>query len=279
MIYPEILFKYREVNEYTLMSLINRSVWFSNASMLNDPFDCQIILKNKVPNRKEFEKLTGRAFERLGQKLGGKLISVAPKYCFDGDKLSEHYINEILRFKKHIESNLKSIGILSLSSKEDNTTMWSHYAGSHTGICIGYKTKNLFPKNNLKEMLHEVQYRPAEKINFNVFDLYAQCCCNQDKQEYKSIMDNIVATKTDDWSYEKEWRLINGNIGNHFAGEEAITAVYFGLKASLDAKVTIRNILADVPMIFYQMVRSENGLGVEPIWMRTDSEYWTVSPE
>jgi hypothetical protein len=271
MEYPEILFKYREVNEFTLMSVINRSVWFSDPSSLNDPFDCQIKLTDEIPTKKEFEK--------LGINQGKKIISALSTACFDGEKLSETYIKEIIGFKNHIENNLETIGILSLSSMNNNTTMWSHYAGSHTGICIGYNSKKLFPKNKIEKILHNVDYLPASEIDFNVFDLYTQCCFNQDKNEYRKIIDNIVATKTDDWAYEKEWRLVNGNKGSYSIGDGAIVSISFGLKATLDTKLTIRNLLANVPMIFYQMVRSKNGLGVEAEHITKDSKYWSSNPE
>ena len=41
---PSELFKYRDVEKYTILSLLNCGLWLPKPSQLNDPFDAQLKL-------------------------------------------------------------------------------------------------------------------------------------------------------------------------------------------------------------------------------------------
>lgn len=261
------------------MAIVNRTVWFSKPDQLNDPFDSQLKIDHRVPSREKFELAVSRAFQEWGNEINQDIISKIPPGCFEGSSLTEEYINEIGDFKKHIESNLRNTSILSLSKVYDSTTMWSHYADSHKGICIEFDTKNIFPKNDINEITHKVNYKDPSEIHYNSFNIYADCCANRNFQKYIKILTNINTTKTNDWSYEKEWRLINGNTGNSFHGDKAIKSIFFGLKCGIDEKITIRHILHDVPMCFFQMVRSGYNLTIKAVPMDKTSKYWTQKLE
>lgn len=159
--------------------------------------------------------------------------------------------------------------------------MWSHYSKDHSGICIEYNVADFFDtsQGSIDEYLLQVEYKERSLISFNVYKLYANCCCNIDKSSYAKIQEKLMATKSDDWEYEQEWRLINSNPGGIHIKPSSIKAIYFGLRASLESKMTIRNILFDKPMLFYQMTRSKNGLNLDAIPMRQNSKYWLTSPD
>lgn len=276
---PEFLYKYRAVNQFTLMALINRTVWCSKPKELNDPFDSQLRIDHQIPSKEEYELLVSAAFKEWANETGTKFLVTTPSAAFEGDKLSDGFINDIYKFKEHVESCLADSPILSLSEVFDSTTMWSHYADSHKGICIEYDTKNLFPQQGRHNTLHKVVYKKPKDIYFNSFDIHARCCANRNDEKYQNIINEINSTKTEDWSYEKEWRSVNGHSGLSSHGEKAVTSIYFGLKCGLNEKVTIRNILHDKPMSFFQMARSKNGLQIEAIEMDRESIYWQELPQ
>jgi hypothetical protein len=76
--------------------------------------------------------------------------------------------------------------IYCLSEKADVPLMWGHYAGSHTGICLEFDARR-------------APFATAEKVKYvsayPAFDVL--------KGSYESLF-----TKSADWSYEAEWRLI-----------------------------------------------------------------------
>lgn len=89
------------------------------------------------------------------------------------------------------------IGILSLSEIADNELMWSHYAGSHRGFVLGLDENHEFfnrPRSDQDEFyrLRKVLYRPRGKLNA-IFGVTG---------------DDLLVTKGDDWSYEREWRFL-----------------------------------------------------------------------
>ncbi|MEZ8574212.1 DUF2971 domain-containing protein [Vibrio splendidus] len=261
------------------MSIINQSAWFSGAKQLNDPFDCQLTFDLYVPSKGQFLEKVELARKELSKKLGKPVTLELPPECFDGNHLSEVYLRNIDDFRSQIESYASRIGILSLSESGDNTTMWSHYGSSHSGLCIGYNMEVLAKRYPLQKLLHKVNYEPALEISFNPFYKYAECCCGNDQDGYRKVATEMLTVKSDDWKYESEWRIINGGIGNFDLGNEAIESIYFGLKSTVDMKITVSNILKEFPVKFYQMLRSESGLAVVPEIMDESSEYWTQVAE
>jgi hypothetical protein len=280
MTIPNIVYKYRGFNQYLLMELINQSVWFSTPSKLNDPFDCQLVLEGEAPTKDAFETRKKIAFQRYANRVGKTMLTATfASDCYIGRELTDEYKNEIYQFKGHVEENLRAVGVFSVSEEHANTTMWSHYGASHTGICIGYFTDKLFPKNNLKDLIHRVNYKKSDEIRCNAYELFADCCCNQDSETYFNIVNTLMSTKSIDWSYEKEWRFINEREGGIHIGQDSIHSIYFGMRTKPEEKSTIRNILANTPMLFFQMIPRKNGLGLESINMNKSSRYWEQCPE
>lgn len=265
---PDILYKYRVFNRFTLMSLANCSAWISSPVGLNDPFDCQIALREEIPSVEEFRR------RLLAQGVFREITA-----RFEGKELPEEFGAQVDHFKKYLEENMRSVGIFSLSSMSDSTTMWSHYSASLTGICIGYHAGKIFPKDELKPVFHQVKYCPTADIDFNIYSLYARYLCNRREEERVTILNEILSTKSDDWGYEKEWRLIIGATGNHHIGEQCVHSISFGMKTSVEAKMTIRNVLSDYPMVYYQMVRSGSGMTLDVEVMTRNYKFWNESPE
>jgi len=68
--------------------------------------------------------------------------------------------------------------------------MWSHYAENHQGICLEFRTDN----NSLFILAQEVIYRSEYPrwVPQNLFEIARE----------------MILTKAEDWSYEREFRLI-----------------------------------------------------------------------
>jgi hypothetical protein len=276
--HPHTLFKYRAFNQFTLMSLINRGVWFSKPTSFNDPFDCQIQFSDLKPTKAEYLEDVDYAREKLQHDIRKKVLLEVPDSAFSGNELSAEYTQKIFDFRNQIEDHISKSRVLSLSETNSNTTMWSHYADSHQGICIAYDMNQLLGSVDKTRSVHKVGYFDANDINFNQYSKYAQCCCGNDSDSFHSIVLEMLTTKSNDWKYEAEWRVIGKQFGNVNAGLESIHAIYFGLKANTDTKMTIRNIFAAVPMRYYQMIRSKEGLTLEPVPMQKNSQFWVESP-
>jgi hypothetical protein len=91
----------------------------------------------------------------------------------------------------------QELGILSLIEDPLHTVMWSHYASQHTGIVIEFDEKHPWfsqrrTKNVDLENLVQVTY-----------------VANAHPRTWKQVSaTDMLYTKTAEWSYEREWRLI-----------------------------------------------------------------------
>ena len=150
----------------------NRNLQFTNASQLNDPFDCH-----------------------------PKLIdySHVPKHKLQGWIPEEWWIK-----KEELDAlNLRNdTWLCSLSKVNDSLLMWSHYCYNHKGVCIGLDLDKvmesvppMFGSIFLNPLVFEVQYQDIiERPN-----------------AYRSAEDMFGyqwKTKAKDWAYEQEVRLV-----------------------------------------------------------------------
>jgi hypothetical protein len=84
------------------------------------------------------------------------------------------------------------MGLTSFSRNWDNLLLWSHYAGGHTGLCLGFD----IPENSDKWL--DVQYQP------NLLRI-------RDRQDLNHhFVLRMLTTKHESWSYEQEVRMFVG---------------------------------------------------------------------
>ena len=118
------------------------------------------------------------------------------------------YVNEL---KLKLDEARKNIYISCFTKRFDSTLMWAHYANQFNGVCIEWDVM----KSSYNESLVDVKY--SKKKPFidiykfaEVYFGYDFCNLPFDKNN-QLIKDDIkknIITKSNDWSYEKEIRLI-----------------------------------------------------------------------
>lgn len=85
------------------------------------------------------------------------------------------------------DNHLNGIGVVSFTEAIDNLLMWSHYAAGHQGIAVGFDTEHEF-FSGLRRVRYTTQ-RP---------DL---------RTEFPNVMGSELFFKSDQFMYEKEWRI------------------------------------------------------------------------
>jgi hypothetical protein len=90
----------------------------------------------------------------------------------------------------HIKGLRGRRGILCFSRNWDNILLWSHYGGSHTGICLGFDAPD--------EYGLDVHYQP------NLLQIHGPEGVNEE------LVMRMLRTKHESWSYEQEVRLFIG---------------------------------------------------------------------
>lgn len=227
---PKTVYKYRDwENSDHKKILENISVWVPDSYDFNDPFDCNIpiaydlLLNNEILAETFIRRLIGNNTSRIEGTVEDEVKSRLADMKYKNPDFIEKYKNEILH------SNKKVSGILSVTPINDNILMWSHYANSHKGFCVGFNSIELF---NYLGGGGEVNYEQHFPIISPV-----------DERDKQYLLQNM--TKSIHWAYEIEYRLTTfkqTNIEIEIP-PNAISEIIFGANMKNEHKVQIREIL------------------------------------
>lgn len=109
------------------------------------------------------------------------------------NNISELYFDQVISQKNN------ELGVFSLTRSWDNTLMWSHYTNSHKGFCIGFNRNSPLFKKEIKVNGSQFSLKPVE---------YSENRIKIPIERGMKIDPNFLLTKSIDWKYEKEERLI-----------------------------------------------------------------------
>ena len=190
---PRILYKLRSLtteNDWKKVSEMfqRKQVWFSSFDKFNDPFEGSISHKKSKTER----QVAKRWADRVGAQYAmGNRASRREQIQSAARKVRHGYeINGYL-------PGLNEIGVCCLTESVDGLLAWSHYAGGHRRIAIGF--------------------HPNADLQANLFTFAHKVAYSIDKPNHMSF-ETALLTKAKCWDYEKEWRLIGdpavpGSIG------------------------------------------------------------------
>lgn len=195
---PQPLFKYRQWTEpyaekqYQRRILTDNELYLASAEQFNDPFDATLPFKyreDQLTPDNIFLKLWQSGRELFPGLSEPELMQKCYEQQQSGRFESGAYWKE--NYEKFKEDNFKNFGILSLTSKKDNLLMWSHYANSHKGFCIGFDKYHLWDLigGTLGPVMYQTEFPTA-----GLFD------------ENETALTTLIMTKSPEWEYEDEYR-------------------------------------------------------------------------
>jgi hypothetical protein len=176
------------------------------------------------------------------------------------------------KIKNGIENELGGYYILCLSQTYSNILMWSHYAEHHKGVVLKFRrmTNNLFSVSkkinyslNMPSILNHKNF--IENL-INGTELFSSVAAVEE------IFSKIWHTKSIDWKYEEEWRIvlpatpedIKAGVSKDYYdipfSPDDLLAIYLGCKIEENQKEKIINILKNnFPLAkIYQMKEDES---------------------
>lgn len=262
---PKILYKYfsSERSAFFLSPMLR----FSPLTDLNDPFECMPTFSDIPMNEDRCETIKNEQILK-SQLESGKYNGIIPdkdiSSMLNSTMVDENFETQAKRSSLFLEKHKvffkkNPVGILSLTSANNNILMWSHYANDHKGFVVGFDTGHSFFKdarslNPLIGRLLEVQY---SERRYNKIDDFVQNVLksNDSDKIFEELdhddeyyVDNVVnkisneiITKSFLWKYEKEWRYAVNNvdsvnslgiIGLVEIAPEMIKSVYLGMFSS-----------------------------------------------
>lgn len=213
-----IVYKYRSCEQRNINMLAAHELWASKFEDLDDNvFEGQII--DKVVEQLEIiARIPGAPVEEVQNKW--------------------------LELRKHVNE----VGIYSLSQSSngfaDNVMMWSDYADSNKGFCLGFDLDMLLDSEKYPFMVEEVKVNYSDKMPEVTLS---------DMNDYTGIYTKLLGTKHVRWDYQNEVRTVYDKSGIHKYNPYALKEVYFGAMTSNDDKQKILDALKGCELDVYQI--------------------------
>jgi hypothetical protein len=214
-----MLFKYCPVSPYAIDSLQNNTLYLNHLNMMNDSAEGFCYVESGFPKYNE----NNPRYEKIIKTWYGESGGTPSEYEYD------EYIGSMREIEPNVPDLLNSARISCFTNTPLSPTMWAHYAKGMTGICIEFHEDKF---KELEDMyIFDVKYLEhpptvdtavltliGDQIEYNndaLFKGYTDGCehlYNQAFDECQGILfelfTGILATKSKDWSYEQEKRLI-----------------------------------------------------------------------
>lgn len=151
----------------------------------------------------------------------------------------------------------------------DNALLWSHYTNRHRGICVEYNF-NLLPKNHilLPTLFPVIYSKDRQVIPTGIsYDENNKLQVNTPQLTTYQIIKNLIS-KSDIWSYEREWRSINWlsvlNDDNQNIALPIISKVYLGVNISNEDRETVFEICKRNNIAAVQLKLSNSKYELQP---------------
>ena len=213
---PEFIYKYKPIDQYLYESIINGEIWFASPLEFNDPFDSNIIIDENT-SEEQIKKYFEIVYEGKNNQE-------------EIQNLFKEVVEKPDAFREVIHNDTKSLllaqGVACFSRCNDNLLMWSHYADRHKGICLKFEVAK---DREVFHPMFDVSY-PRD------YPLY-------DYLNHQEELVKIMKTKSADWQYEQEVRVIKPKRGVYKFKKEALSEVIFGCRASERQIETLTNLV------------------------------------
>lgn len=252
-------YKYRSFKDEHVNAIIDNKIWFARGDTFNDPFDSKLPLNifsyesmaalvNKVPIS---PSLTDSQFQDLVMKQ----LDEANQMHKEG-RIAEHPIWPYLNI---VKQRVARRFIFCLTQSNINVLMWSHYSSAHTGFCVRY---------NLDVLLNELEIAHHGEVTYS--NEIPDVLLSMIDDIPTDISKDILFQKSEDWIYEKEYRLILGDFAESEDDklrevdhpENAVERIYFGINATQTDRESLIDRLSGRQIEFFKMVRAKSTIGV-----------------
>lgn len=227
---PPALYKYRSLapgaaRDNTRDIIVNNRLWFAQASSFNDPFDSYpFFTLDSTPEQFEayvrhvVDKANTDASDIERERAFDYLMNLTPEQVSDQLQLASG-------------QHLQGLAVCCLSAVNDQVLMWSHYADSHAGVCLRFKTRPAV--GDIPDMAYRVSYSADRPIVNRAIA----------REDYDGLFDAMLM-KADFWAYEQEYRLfrhdILGGAGLESFAPDRLDGIIFGARCGADERAIVK---------------------------------------
>lgn len=278
---PVPLYRFRTINEYSLNAFDKDLIFFSRAKDFNDPYDSLLT----SPSFEEImkcndESITSLMNAILDQLLKGMEIpqnikdlfppsllnqmlifmKIQAEFVKNGGNVEPNWADIHAKLKDMVENfanNLRdSESYACFSESITSSTMWAHYADYHKGFALSYDMKSLVLSKPYGLMILPVIYSDVRYDSTNLLGWGTTQMLGLQMNRIDQL-DKIKSAlyKSSEWSYEKEWRLINSvnQEHPHPSFKYAPTGIYYGSRISDINKKILHNMAIEKGLKEYEV--------------------------
>ena len=253
-----ILYKYLQPVRVNVLE--QKMIRFTQPGDFNDPFEFRPYIQSAasdeaVRNHVEanFDKLVDAELAKYGAMLQPGLARALKENLNKADVLEFFRQLEpqvLSRLAPSIDAVLNQhVGIMCLSEVPDSILMWGHYTDDHRGFVVGFDSDHAFFSKRKSQQdefgfLRQVNYQ-HERPRVVLSDTSSPVWFN---------------TKSDQWAYEKEWRMLrvlsecdNRKEGTPFPiclfgfPEDAVLEIIIGLRSTSSLLQRLESLAAGFP--------------------------------
>ena len=229
------LYKYVPLNGHTRDIFRFEELFFAHPlTHFNDPFDSRIS-PSFAGTREEYLKAVTEFFQILKYDITPEEIRLQAAVAFENQNFFwGEFADKMLR------DTQATTGILSLTKKNDDILMFSHYAVGHRGLCLGFSTAPAYyhfyigqgGSRNTFRVIYPESYEPPGLVGDNLTKVALW----------------MARTKAPPWSYEEEWRVMVNTWHGHYRFEPSmLRTVIFGCLMPESDKQEVRDLLEGWP--------------------------------
>ena len=207
------------------LNLSTQRLRFSSPLRFNDPFDCYFPpgISNLCRNIAEFEKhhhaiVMGEEVLPEGSNAAFNiapligLVDTVPPEVIERSRKS-HKANMLavanqfnLESQVSWEATLRRFRLLSLCAEARNPLLWSHYSDSHRGVALEFDAS--FTEGVAFAKALPMKYWKRVPRAYSRKDFIEDALGLNPLQDDTAAMLPFVLTKSVEWSYEREWRIV-----------------------------------------------------------------------
>lgn len=220
--------RYKYQNFDKLQYLSNNKLFISDPSNFNDPFDLRLTLHDDLSSAGFSEPALQKAFIAAIEEWP----RISDHWFYDAETF------EALRYwttgrlpliyvEDAIKTRFKKFGVACFSTELNQPLMWSHYGSSHKGMCVQYFVRSMTLASESDVLQYYVSYTSRLPPISLTEVLFAP----------RNVGQRMLATKSIDWAYEKEWRLIHPTVKGEAVDMPSgieVASIIVGLSANAD---------------------------------------------
>lgn len=219
---------YKHVSLSTAYAVLNSGCFrWSSPERFNDPFDIPEVLYNDFEPKElqrtlisrvkglidGTEDTSGRTLSQstqllvgLGRMAGEELKNELYESFSEVVDSTEKLPSTFSELREHWAENRKIQRILCLTCRWDSASMWDRYSSGHTGVVFELSCDDSIDSALIGA--REVKYTD-ESLKISTLEGFIDYILFDPIESMKHMMEENTLTKTEDWSYEKEYRVVS----------------------------------------------------------------------